>query len=289
MDNNIVGHKKQKELLQKIIEKGNIPHALLFSGPDKVGKKKIAMSFAQMIFNDKSDLNGNPDFFLLASLGKEIKIEEIRQLQEKLSFKPYCHQFKIGIIDNAHLMKKEAQNAFLKTLEEPKGDSILILITPYPFMLLDTIRSRLEEIKFSLVSREDIEKQLIFLGASLKKAKDIAAISSGQIGKAIDFFNNPEKVEVFNQAVKNIDFLSRVEYYQRFNYAKEMSELENIDEMMDIWERVFRRKMIFEAIKEKDSLKKTKEIIKNIERSRYLINSTNVSKKLVLENLFLKL
>ena len=71
--------------MQKIIEKGNIPHALLFSGPDKVGKKKIAMSFAQMIFNDKSDLNGNPDFFLLASLGKEIKIEEIRQLQEKLS------------------------------------------------------------------------------------------------------------------------------------------------------------------------------------------------------------
>jgi len=65
-----------------------------------------------------------------------------------------------------------------------------------------------------------------------------------------------------------------------------MSELENIDEMMDIWERVFRRKMIFEAIKEKDSLKKTKEIIKNIERSRYLINSTNVSKKLVLETCF---
>ncbi len=285
--NNIVGHKKQKEILQKIVKKGNIPHALLFSGPDKVGKKTIAISFAQMIFND--ELNGNPDFFLLSSLGQEIKIEEIRQLQERLSFKPYCHQFKIGIIDDAHLMKKEAQNAFLKTLEEPKGDSILILITPFPFMLLDTIRSRLEEIKFSLVSREDIEEHLLSLGVSLKKAKEIAAISSGQIGKAVDFFNNPEKVEVFNQAVKDIEFLSRAEYYQRFNYAKEMSELENIDEIIDIWERVFRRKMIFEAMNNKNSLERTKEIIKNIERSRYLINSTNVSKKLVLENLFLKL
>ena len=222
-------------------------------------------------------------------MGQEIKIEEIRQLQERLSFKPYCHQFKIGIIDDAHLMKKEAQNAFLKTLEEPKGDSILILITPFPFMLLDTIRSRLEEIKFSLVSREDIEEHLLSLGVSLKKAKEIAAISSGQIGKAVDFFNNPEKVEVFNQAVKDIEFLSRAEYYQRFNYAKEMSELENIDEIIDIWERVFRRKMIFEAMNNKNSLERTKEIIKNIERSRYLINSTNVSKKLVLENLFLKL
>jgi len=156
-------------------------------------------------------------------------------------------------------------------------------------MLLDTIRSRLEEIKFSLVSREDIEEHLLSLGASLKKAKEIAAISSGQIGKAVDFFNNPEKVEVFNQAVKDIEFLSRAEYYQRFNYAKEMSELENIDEIIDIWERVFRRKMIFEAMNNKNSLERTKEIIKNIERSRYLINSTNVSKKLVLENLFLKL
>jgi len=288
---NIIGHEKQKAILLKLAERGSIPHALLFSGPEKVGKKMMALEFAKMIFSKSSDinLNENPDFFMVSSLGKEIKIEEIRQLQEKLSLKPYCHPFKIGIIDDAHLMKKEAQNAFLKTLEEPKGDSILILITSYPYMLLGTIRSRLQELKFSLVSRENIEKHLIELGASVGKAKEISLISSGQIGKAIDFFNNPEKVELFNQALEDIGFLSRADYHQRFNYAKKMCELENIDEIIDVWERFFRRKMILEAMKKKDSLEKTMEIIKYMERSRFLINSTNANKKLVLENLFLKI
>jgi len=288
---NVIGHEKQKVILLKLAEQENIPHALLFSGPEKVGKKMMAMEFAKMLFSKASDigLNENPDFFMLSSFGKEIKIEEIRQLQEKLSLKPYCHSFKVGIIDDAHLMKKEAQNAFLKTLEEPRGNPILILITPYPYMLLGTIRSRVQELKFSLVSRENIEKHLVKMGASSAKAKEISLISSGQIGKAVDFFNNPEKVELFNQAVKDIGFLSRADYHQRFNYAKKMCELENIDETMDIWERFFRRKMILEAMKEKESLGKTTEIIKNIERSRFLINSTNANKKLVLENLFLKI
>ncbi len=286
----IIGHEKQKALLQRIVKRGNIPHALLFSGPEKTGKKKIALEFAKMIFKEDSDadLIENPDFFMVSSSGREIKIEQIRELQEKLSLKPYSHYFKIGIIDDAHLMKREVQSAFLKTLEEPRGNSILILVTPYPYMLLGTIRSRLQELKFSLVSREDIEERLIELGASKSKAKEISLISSGQIGKAVDFFNNPEKMEIFNQAIKDIVFLSRADYHQRFNYAKKMCELENIDEIIDIWERFFRREMILEATK-KDSLKETTEKIKNIERSRYLINSTNTNKKLVLENLFLKI
>ncbi len=286
----IIGHEKQKALLQRIVKRGNIPHALLFSGPEKTGKKKIALEFAKMIFKEDSDadLIENPDFFMVSSSGREIKIEQIRELQEKLSLKPYSHYFKIGIIDDAHLMKREVQSAFLNSLEEPRGNSILILVTPYPYMLLGTIRSRLQELKFSLVSREDIEERLIELGASKSKAKEISLISSGQIGKAVDFFNNPEKMEIFNQAIKDIVFLSRADYHQRFNYAKKMCELENIDEIIDIWERFFRREMILEATK-KDSLKETTEKIKNIERSRYLINSTNTNKKLVLENLFLKI
>ncbi|MFA6374550.1 MAG: hypothetical protein WCX24_03290 [Candidatus Paceibacterota bacterium] len=286
----IIGHEKQKAILQRIVEQGNIPHALLFSGPEKVGKKKIALEFAKMIFKEASDIDliENPDFFMVSSVGREIKIEQIRQLQEKLSLKPYSHSFKIGIIDNAHLMKKEVQSAFLKTLEEPRGNSVLILVTPYPHMLLGTIRSRLQELKFSLVPREDIEKHLVELGASESKAKEISLISSGQIGKAVDYFHSPEKMEIFNQALKDIAFLSRADYHQRFNYAKKMCELENIDEIIDIWERFFRREMILEAMK-KDSLKETTEIIKNIERSRFLINSTNANKKLVLKNLFLRI
>lgn len=281
---NIIGHQKQREILSKLIENGNIPHALLFSGPEKIGKKEIAIDFSKKILGKDNDT----DFFILSSKENIITIEEIRKLQEKLSLKPYNHDFKVVIIDNVHLMKKEAQNAFLKTLEEPKGSSILILITPYPSMLLKTIFSRVQELKFSLVSKEEIEKHLIELGADKEKAKEISLISSGQIGKAIDYFNNPEKVEIFNQAIKDISIMPSMNYFQRFNYAKKMSELENIDEIMDIWQRYFRREMII-TINRGENLMKSKELIKNISETRYLINSTNANKRLILENLLLKI
>ncbi|MDD3292901.1 MAG: hypothetical protein PHI45_00995 [Candidatus Pacebacteria bacterium] len=281
---NIIGHQKQREILLKLIENGNIPHALLFSGPEKIGKKEIAIDFSKKILGKDNDT----DFFILSSKENIITIEEIRKLQEKLFLKPYNHEFKVVIIDNVHLMKKEAQNAFLKTLEEPKGSSILILITPYPSMLLKTIFSRVQELKFSLVSKEEIEKHLIKLGADKEKAKEISLISSGQIGKAIDYFNNPEKVEIFNQAIKDISIMPSMNYFQRFNYAKKMSELENIDEIMDIWQRYFRREMIV-TINGGENLMKSKELIKNISKTRYLINSTNANKRLILENLLLKI
>ncbi len=281
---NIIGHEKQREVLEKLIENGNIPHALLFSGPEKIGKKEIAIEFGKKLLGG----DNTTDFFILSSEENIITIEEVRNLQEKLSLKPYNHDFKVVIIDNIHLMKKEAQNAFLKTLEEPKGNSILILITSYPSMLLKTIFSRIQELKFSLVSKEEIEKHLIELGANKEKAKEISLISSGQIGKAIDYFNNPEKVEIFNQAIKDISTMPNMNYFQRFNYAKKMSETENIDEIMDIWQRYFRREMII-TINKGENLLKNIELIKNIDKTRYLINSTNANKRLLLENLLLKI
>lgn len=280
----IIGHKKQKEIMSCLAKSQNVPHAILFSGPEKIGKKEIAIEFSKELL--EGDIN--TDFFLLEPEDNIIKIEELRILQEKLSLKPYNHKFKIGIIDNAHLMRKEVQNAFLKTLEEPRGNSILILITHFPSMLLGTILSRVQEIKFSLVSREDIEKYLIKLGAKKEQAKEISLISSGQIGKAIEYFKNPEKLEIFNEAIKDISSLARVDYYQRFNYAKKIAELDNIDEIIDIWQRYFRREMILMASKGND-LKEIKELIKYIDKTRYLINSTNANKKLVLENLLLRI
>jgi DNA polymerase III subunit delta' len=280
----IIGHEKQKEILFKLGENGNIPHALLFSGGDKIGKKKMAIEFAKKLLGE----DDSTDFFLLLPEDGIIKIEEVRNLQEKLSLKPYNHSFKIGIIDDAHLMRKDAQNAFLKTLEEPRGNSILILITPYPYMLLGTILSRVQEIKFSLVPKQSIEKHLIKLGAKPDKAKEISLISSGQIGKAIDYFNNPDKVEMFNQAIKDISGMERTNYFQRFNFAKKMSELENIDEIMDIWQRYFRREMIL-RVNNNEDVYRAKELIKNIDKTRYLINSTNANKRLIIESLLLKI
>lgn len=299
-----IGHQKQKEVLKKIVGGKNIPHALLFSGPEKVGKKQVALEFVKSIFCEKLcggcyscrtiDSNNFPDLMMLSPNEGNIEIEQLRDLQNRLSLKSYNNSLKVGIINDAHLMRKDAQNALLKTLEEPKGDTLLILITAYPEMLLPTIRSRLQQIKFSIVSRKEIEDHLISLGADTEKAKEIAMISSGQIGKAVDFFKDPDKLESFNQAVKDIGSLCRADMGKRFAFAKDFKEnQEDIIGVLDIWERFMRRELLLKIFNGKGTLnytlKKLKEVIDELERTKYLIENTNVNKKLALENLLINL
>lgn len=299
-----VGHQKQKEVLRKIVEGKNIPHALLFSGPEKVGKKKIAMEFVKNVFCDKLcgecypcrtiDSGNFPDLTILSPVEGNIEIEQVRDLQNRLSLKSYNNSLKVGIVNDAHMMRKDAQNALLKTLEEPKGDTLLILITAYPEMLLPTIRSRLQQVKFSIVSRKDIEEYLISLGADNEKAKEIAMISSGQIGKAIEFWEDPEKLEEFNAAVKDIASLCKSDMGKRFAFAKDFKEnQDDIIGVLDIWERFMRRELLLNIFNGRGTLnytlKRLKEVIDDLEKTKYLIENTNVNKKLALENLLIKL
>lgn len=307
-----IGHDKQKSILFSV-NKENIPHAFIFSGPARIGKKMMALEFAKSIFCEKKgDTNepcgkcyacrtiselAFPDLaFIEAEEGsKEIKIEQVWQLSEKLSLKSYGNSYKIGIINDAHLMNVYAQNSLLKTLEEPKGKSVIILVTAYPEMLISTIRSRAQNLKFSLLPKEAIEKQLISLGAKEDDAKEIALMSSGQIGKAIDFFNNPDKVKIFNQAVKDIETLCAADYHKRFEYAKKMTDATETNEIiMEIWERFFRREMLYKIFGSKNRLAKYSvadlvRIIKDVSKVKHLIAATNVNKKLAIENLLIKL
>ncbi|MFA5086279.1 MAG: hypothetical protein WC468_01625 [Candidatus Paceibacterota bacterium] len=300
----VIGHQKQKEILKKMASGKNIPHALLFSGPDKVGKKKVALEFVKSIFCKDTcgecyacrtiESNNFPDLMVLSPAEGNLEIEQVRDLQNRLSLKSYNNSLKAGIINDAHLMRKDAQNALLKTLEEPKGDTLLILITPYPEMLLPTIRSRVQEIKFSIVSRAEIENHLVSLGAKKEEAKDIAMISSGQIGKAIEFHEDPEKLEAFNKAVKDISTLCRADMGKRFAFAKDFKEnQEEIINVLDIWERFMRRELLLSIFNGKGTLnytlKRLKEVIDELERTKYLIETSNVNKKMALENLLINL
>ncbi|KUK66348.1 MAG: DNA polymerase III, delta prime subunit [Parcubacteria bacterium 34_609] len=298
----IVGNEKKIDMLRQIIKNDNIPHAMIFSGPEMIGKKKIAIEFIKNIFCE--DLCGecyfcksiecNPDINIITPVDGNIEIEEIRKAKERLSLKPYHNKIKALIIDDSHLMKSDAQNAFLKMLEEPKGDTLIIFITPFREMLLKTIRSRAQEIKFSLVSNEEIEKYLISLGASSKKAKEISLISSGQIGKAINFFEDKSKMDFFNKSIEDIIFLSRSSISQRFQYAEKLKDDKiKIIEILDIWERFLRREILLKVFNYKSSvnysLKKTKELIDELEKIKYIIESSNVNKRMAFESLLIKL
>ncbi len=298
----IVGNKKKIDILRQIIKSNNIPHAMIFSGPEMIGKKKIAIEFIKNIFCEDlcgecyfcKSIENNPDINIISPVEGNIEIEEIRKAKERLSLKPYYNKIKALIIDDSHLMKSDAQNALLKMLEEPKGDTLIIFITPFREMLLKTIRSRAQEIKFSLVGNEEIEKYLISLGASSKKAKEISLISSGQIGKAINFFEDKSKMDFFNKSIEDIIFLSQSNISQRFQYAEKLKDDKiKIIEILDIWERFLRREILLKVFNYKSSvnysLQKTKELIDELEKIKYIIESSNINKRIAFESLLIKL
>ncbi len=298
----IIGNEKKIDMLRQIIKSNNIPHAMIFSGPEMIGKKKIAIEFIKNIFCEDlcgecyfcKSIENNPDINIISPVEGNIEIEEIRKAKERLSLKPYYNKIKALIIDDSHLMKSDAQNALLKMLEEPKGDTLIIFITPFREMLLKTIRSRAQEIKFSLVGNEEIEKYLISLGASSKKAKEISLISSGQIGKAINFFEDKSKMDFFNKSIEDIIFLSQSNISQRFQYAEKLKDDKvKIIEILDIWERFLRREILLKVFNYKSSvnysLQKTKELIDELEKIKYIIESSNINKRIAFESLLIKL
>lgn len=106
----------------------------------------------------KIDSCAHPDLLVIAPEKGEIRVDEIRGVEDTLSLKPYEGRRKVVIIDDAHTMNQSAANAFLKTLEEPPEESLLVLVTPHPDMLPETIRSRCSQITFTPLSPDLCEK-----------------------------------------------------------------------------------------------------------------------------------
>lgn len=171
----IVGHDRQKSMLQGLIRGQRIPSSLLFKGDEGVGKRLTAVNFIKAInCNNQSDSDCcdrcqscrrfdaliHPDLYLLEEEEAEIKIDRIRELDSFIYTKPLEVKKKAVIIDDAHKMNLNAQNAFLKTLEEPPPDCLLILISSMPDLLLDTIRSRCLQLAFNRLSKVDFSRLL---------------------------------------------------------------------------------------------------------------------------------
>lgn len=291
----IIGHQKQIKFLEKMFEEKRLPQALLFSGQEKLGKKKIALEVASWLLG--KNLRAHPDFILIESpqqkLGmSQIQINQIREFSWRLSLKPMEASSIVGIIDNAHLMTIEAQNCFLKTLEEPRAKSILILITPHPDFLLPTILSRCQEIKFYPVKNAEISNFLKEKGISGENLQKIVEISLGRPGVAIDFLKDPKKMEKRERWVKELIRLPKISLFERFQLAKELSETDNLKEILESWLVYLRslliKKIFGKEVKNSYSLFKLKEIIEKIQERIFFISTTNINPRLALEELMLE-
>lgn len=288
----IIGHQKQVRLLKKMIEAKKIPHALLFSGPEKLGKRTIALEMTSWLL--KEPPKTHPDFIFIEPLKKErglgqIQIEQIREFSWRLNLKPIKADLIIGVINDAHLMTKEAQNCFLKTLEEPKTNALLILISHYPNLLLPTILSRCTEIKFYPLSRAEITKLLEEKGINANNMESLIEISLGRPGVIIDLFSNPQKWEERKFWLGQLNKLYRLSVFERFQLAKKLSQSEVLKEILEDWLVYFRHLLIKKALAKNLPFLNLKNIIEKIHNTLYLISMTNINPISALEILMLEL
>jgi DNA polymerase-3 subunit delta' len=194
----IVGHPKQLEALRLALAHGRLHHAYLFVGAAGVGKKTIGISLAKAIHcsvatgdfcGECADCvrieNGNhSDVRFIEPLAgkKEISIQQIRELEKELNLRSFSGTKKIAILDPATMMNLPAQNALLKTLEEPPRDSLLILIASNLGGLLPTLRSRCLRISFVPLSRDQVAAFLFSQKkVPIEEAKLLAAMSMGSL------------------------------------------------------------------------------------------------------------
>lgn len=306
----IIGHQSIWKFLKNSAEHGKVSHAYLFFGPERVGKKTIAVEFIKLLNCQEKNLKNrpccqcrscqdlekksHPDFLLIEPEPekKEIGIAQIKNLTWQLSLKKYYSPFKSVIIDNAHLMNQEAQNCLLKTLEEPKGQAIIILITAFPELLFPTIISRTKRIRFSRVSKKEMENFLRNKEISEEKTKKLISVGWGRPGEIMDFLNNPEKLKEREERIEELNSLIGSPLNIRFEYAKKITkDPRQLKEILDIWLEYFRNNL-FSLVGSPDEKKlfiKFKKIINLIQDINFLLSKTETNPTLALEVLLMEI
>lgn len=217
----IQGHEQIKNDLRQLLAEKRLPHALLFTGIEGIGKNLTAKVLAKVLLcsgEEKPcnicpscrafDAKNHPDFYYLEPEGKanNIKIEQIRQMQSQIALSPYLADKRVVIINDAETMNEAAENSLLKTLEEPTGDIVFILVTANKDLLLPTILSRCMKLYFAPLSEDEIKIILKSKYAvNEDKATVIAKLSGGSMKRAISFLDDDN----FNLCQNAMDFLSK--------------------------------------------------------------------------------
>jgi DNA polymerase III subunit delta' len=192
--NDIVGHEKQKRMLLSVLDRGRLPHAFIFTGPEGIGKKKAAKAFAKHILCEthtgcgvcrpciKVERDSHPDLLIIEN-EDSMGIEQSRSIGREVYEYPYEADTRVIIIDRADAMTREATNALLKTLEEPPPFNVFFLITSAERDVPLTIRSRCAKIGFGPLSQAALKEYFQHaINIEEGKAELLSRVSEGSIG-----------------------------------------------------------------------------------------------------------
>jgi DNA polymerase-3 subunit delta' len=207
-------------MLRAALGRRRLAHAYLFEGPDSVGKRLTALTFAKAVnceelSDDSCDRcvscrrigdGKHPDVITVAPVkaGRVIKVEILSELIERAVLKPYEGKYRVAVIVDAERMNASAANKFLKTLEEPPGNSIFVLVSHNPDQLPATITSRCQRVKFHPLTPHTIEALLVReRGLVPDRARVISVLAQGQMGKAFELADS-EKREFVTKLVADL-------------------------------------------------------------------------------------
>jgi len=276
MFDQLTGNERVKSLLRRMLEAKRVPGAMLFTGEDGIGKKLFALEIAKALncrapqgvegcgecpackriarFNypqsaDSDDWKGiiwtdHPDVGMVVAPKRVLQVEQMRLIEREANYRPYEGKARVFLIEDADKLNDSSANALLKVLEEPPHTSHIVLLTSRPGMLLPTIHSRCQMIRFSPVTPPEIEKHLLENKlASTSEARIRARVARGSLGRAIDseFAEYLEMrkamLRILQALAVSDDHIQLLRSSEEFNDARHKDEYES---RLDILEALIR-------------------------------------------------
>ncbi len=324
----IIGHKNIIDFLRTSVKNDRLAHAYLFFGPHGVGRKKVARNFILSLFCENENKpclrcrscsqiikNIHPDISKLKrdTEKKNISVEQVRELLERLSMGSFLNSYKIAVIEGAEDLSAGAANALLKTLEEPTPKTILILISNSLNSFPETIRSRCQVIKFLPVAEREIFDYLKNRGLSRSEAEDLAHLAFGRPGIAVNFLENKNLFAEYKEQVEEFIKLAGGDITERFKIINEIASIKydkgdmvpRLTAKLEIWSVILRDLLFInldnvefisnrfissrlEQLAKSYTPEKLLELLKDIKKTGEYLRQ-NVNPKLSLENFALNL
>lgn len=318
----ILGHEQIKEHFQKAIENRKVSHAYILTGEAGMGRKSLANAFALTLLCEKGKsepcmechackqvLSGNhPDLiYVTHEKPASIGVDDIReQINDTVMVRPYSSYFKVYIVDEAEKMTQQAQNALLKTIEEPPSYAIILLLTTNQEAFLPTILSRCVQLKLKPLKDFVVKSYLVgSMGVPESEAEIYAAFARGNLGKALTIASSDDFKEMYKEMlhllkhIRDMDISEMIEYIQKLK-----DDHLDIYECLDFIQMWYRDVLLYKVTKDinllifKDEYRTVNEIskmsgydgleriLKSIDKTRVRLDA-NVNMELALELMLL--
>jgi DNA polymerase-3 subunit delta' len=263
---NLVGHEWAVDMLKNHVINGSTRHAYLFAGPPGLGRRTLALRFAQALNCPTPVGMGIPcgqcrdckqiesmhhaDLAIVQadSEGGTLKVDQIRETRRMLTLKPYQAKYRVALFLRFQEANDNAANALLKTLEEAPSYAVLILTADNPEQLLPTIVSRCEVLRLRPLRVETVQKELENRGLETGQAKRIAHISGGRFGYALRLIENDFLLEKREERLNDLQSLISASRVEKFAYADKLSrDKESMRQAVLVWLSYWRDVMLRSA------------------------------------------